>query len=199
MSIYKLFGFTQIISDATRVTLSPSTLIDHIATNNNSNISCSEVLKSAFDDHCMVFCARKLRGAFKRPFTWGAKGYSTAVSTHSAMKCFPFTWDFISGWIREISFRGKGMYYLGPYHAWQFSNQNNAASIKILECIISLSYIIAVLTCCLKKALWSRVNTHHAISACLHVNFTPDMKSHSGQNDRHEIRPATRFHFGLRM
>ena len=65
-SIYKIFGFTQIISDATRVTLSTSTLIDHIATNNNSNISRSGVLKTTFSDHYMVFCARKFRGAFKK-------------------------------------------------------------------------------------------------------------------------------------
>ena len=65
-SIYKLFVFTQIINDATRVTLSTSTLIDHIATNNNSNISRSEVLKTTFSDHYMAYCARKLRGAFKK-------------------------------------------------------------------------------------------------------------------------------------
>ena len=64
--VYKLFGFTQIISDATRVTLSTSTLIDHIATNNNSSISRSGVLKTTFSDHYMVFCARKFRGAFKK-------------------------------------------------------------------------------------------------------------------------------------
>ena len=50
----------------TRVTLSTSTLIDHIATNNNSNISRSGVLKTTFSDHYMVFCVRKFRGAFKK-------------------------------------------------------------------------------------------------------------------------------------
>ena len=65
-SLYKLFGYTQIIHDATRVTPSTSTLIDHIATNNNSNISHSGVLKTTFSDHYMDFCARKLRGAFKK-------------------------------------------------------------------------------------------------------------------------------------
>ena len=64
--MYKLFDFTQIISDTKRVTLSTPTLIDHIATNNDSNISRSGVLKSTFNDQYIMFSAGKLSGAFKK-------------------------------------------------------------------------------------------------------------------------------------
>ena len=68
MVYIKLFGFTQIIKDATQVTLSTSTLIDHIAIDSNCNISRSGELETTLGDHYMVFCSRKLGGAFKKEY-----------------------------------------------------------------------------------------------------------------------------------
>ena len=47
-NIYEQFGFSQIIREATRVTLTTSTLIDHIAVSNKLNILNSGVIKTTF-------------------------------------------------------------------------------------------------------------------------------------------------------
>ena len=57
--IYSTYGFQQLINDPTRVTLSTSSLIDHIATNHPMNIALAGVHKICLSDHYMVFCARK--------------------------------------------------------------------------------------------------------------------------------------------
>ena len=57
---FKLNGFTQLIKRATRITKDTETLIDLIATNNPSVISCTEVLPTSLSDHDMVCCLRKL-------------------------------------------------------------------------------------------------------------------------------------------
>ena len=63
-NIYQQFGFSQIIREATRVTLTTSTLIDHIAASNKLNILESGVIKTTFSDHYLIYCTRKFRGAF---------------------------------------------------------------------------------------------------------------------------------------
>ena len=63
-NIYQQFGFSQIIREATRVTLTTSTLIDHIAVSNKLNILKSGVIKTTFSDHYLIYCNRKFRGAF---------------------------------------------------------------------------------------------------------------------------------------
>ena len=63
-NIYQQFGFSQIIREATRVTVTTSTLIDHIAVSNKLNILESGVIKTTFSDHYLIYCNGKLRGAF---------------------------------------------------------------------------------------------------------------------------------------
>ena len=63
-NIYQQFGFSQIIREAMRVTLTTSTLIDHIAVSNKYNILESGVIKTTFSDHYLIYCKRKFRGAF---------------------------------------------------------------------------------------------------------------------------------------
>ena len=63
---YDLFGFHQLIKRGTRETLESSTLIDHIATSNKSNIVTSGVHETSISDHYMVYCVRKFRGTSKR-------------------------------------------------------------------------------------------------------------------------------------
>ena len=63
INLYQLFSLKQIIKEPTRVTLTTSTLIDHIATTCTDNILDSGVHKVALSDHYMVFCKRKLNGA----------------------------------------------------------------------------------------------------------------------------------------
>ena len=65
-NIYQQLGFSQIIREAARVTLSTSTFIDHIAVSNKLNILRSGVIKTAFSDQYLIYCNRKFRRAFSK-------------------------------------------------------------------------------------------------------------------------------------
>ena len=54
------FGLTQLISQPTRVTPSSKTLIDHIYTSKEDNISSVRVNKQTINDHYAIFGNRKL-------------------------------------------------------------------------------------------------------------------------------------------
>ena len=62
-NVYELFSFKQLINNPTRVTLSSSTIIDHVATTVTNNIVQSGVFRTSMSDHFKVFCVRKFRGA----------------------------------------------------------------------------------------------------------------------------------------
>ena len=64
--LYGLFSFRQLIEEPTRVTLTTSTIIDHIATTDSSNILNSGVYKISLSNHYMVYCTRKLNGAIEK-------------------------------------------------------------------------------------------------------------------------------------
>ena len=66
LDIYNLFGLQQLIETATRETASSSTLIDHVAINNKSNIVISGVHPLGLSDHYLVYCIRKFRGSSKK-------------------------------------------------------------------------------------------------------------------------------------
>ena len=54
-----LLGLTQIINNATRITETTSSLLDHILTNSKDKISQSGVIDIGISDHQMIFCTRK--------------------------------------------------------------------------------------------------------------------------------------------
>ena len=54
-SLYELYQLTQIIDKATRVTMTTSSLIDHIVTNTPEKISDSGVIHTGISDHSLVF------------------------------------------------------------------------------------------------------------------------------------------------
>ena len=54
-----IYGFKQLINCPTRITCNTSTLIDHILTNAQDNISQSGVINTAISDHSMIYCTRK--------------------------------------------------------------------------------------------------------------------------------------------
>ena len=66
LEIYNLFGLHQLIKSPSRETLTSTTLIDHIATTNESNIVTSGVHKTSLSDHYLIYCVRKFRGASKK-------------------------------------------------------------------------------------------------------------------------------------
>ena len=66
-NLYELFSFTQLIEEPTRVRLSSSTIIDHIATTCPRKIVEAEVRKISFlSDHYMVYCTRKQNGSITK-------------------------------------------------------------------------------------------------------------------------------------
>ena len=75
---FKLNGFTQLIKRATRITKDTETLIDLIATNNPSVMSCTEILPTSLSDHDMVCCLRKST-------TWNSKKRQLSVETMHVM------------------------------------------------------------------------------------------------------------------
>ena len=62
MDLYKSFGLRELIGKPTRETIDTSTLIDHIAVNNDRNIIESGVLNLGFSDHYLVYAITKFRG-----------------------------------------------------------------------------------------------------------------------------------------
>ena len=55
-----IYGFKQLINCPTKTTFNTSTLIDHILTNAQDNISQSGVIDIAISDHSMIYCNRKI-------------------------------------------------------------------------------------------------------------------------------------------
>ena len=63
LDLYELFSFKQLIDRPTRVTLTTSSIIDHIATTRARNIVKAGVYEVSLSDHYMVYCIRKINGA----------------------------------------------------------------------------------------------------------------------------------------
>ena len=66
-NLYDLYNFHQLAINPTRVSVSTSSIIDHIATTCARNISDSGVHKVSMSDHYMVFCVPSLMVHYKRP------------------------------------------------------------------------------------------------------------------------------------
>jgi hypothetical protein len=60
-SVYELYQLSQLIDEATRITMTTSSLIDHITTNTPEKISHSGVIHTGISDHSLVFAIRKIR------------------------------------------------------------------------------------------------------------------------------------------
>ena len=58
----RLFGYFQIIEEATRVIPTTSTLTDHFVVTNKHNILKSEVIKTIFRDHYAVYRSGNFKG-----------------------------------------------------------------------------------------------------------------------------------------
>ena len=60
-SIYELYQLSQLINEPTRVTLTTSSLIDHLVTNTPEKISHSGVVHTGISDHSLIHAIRKIR------------------------------------------------------------------------------------------------------------------------------------------
>ena len=68
-SLYELYQLTQLIDEATRVTMTTTSLIDHIVTNTPEKISDSGVIHTGISDHSLVFAIRKISVIYKQENT----------------------------------------------------------------------------------------------------------------------------------
>ena len=59
-TLYELYQLSQLIDEATRITMTTSSLIDHIVANTPEKISDSGVIHTGFSDHSLVFAIRKI-------------------------------------------------------------------------------------------------------------------------------------------
>eukprot|EP00794_Sanderia_malayensis_P016541 gene16541-18216_t len=66
LGLYELSSFKQLVEEPTRVTLTTSSIIDHIATTRARNIVKSGVYEVSLSDHSMVYCIRKFNGAVEK-------------------------------------------------------------------------------------------------------------------------------------
>ena len=64
--LYELLSFKQLVEEPTRVTLTTSSIIDHIAITCARNIVKSGVHEVSMSDHYMVYCIRKFNGAVEK-------------------------------------------------------------------------------------------------------------------------------------
>ena len=58
-------GLSQLVNQPTRVTINTSTLIDHIYSSHEDNLSKVSVCKIGISDHFAVVCNRKLNSSYK--------------------------------------------------------------------------------------------------------------------------------------
>ena len=68
-SLYELYQLTQLINEATRVTMTTTSLIDHIVTNTPEKISDSGVIHTGISGHSLVFAIRKISIIYKQENT----------------------------------------------------------------------------------------------------------------------------------
>ena len=64
--VYDLFSFKQLIQELTMISLTTSSLIDHIATTRPNNIIDSGALQVSMSDHYSIYCLKKLNGARRK-------------------------------------------------------------------------------------------------------------------------------------
>ena len=58
---FQKFSLTEIIKEATRITCSTSTLLDHILTNSSEKVSQKDMIDEAISDHQLIYCTRKIK------------------------------------------------------------------------------------------------------------------------------------------
>ena len=59
-TIFEIYQLSQLITEATRVTMHSTTLIDHFITNNPEKICKTGVIHTGISDHSLIFAIRKI-------------------------------------------------------------------------------------------------------------------------------------------
>ena len=64
--LYELYQFNQLIDKATQVTMTTSSLIDHMVTNTPEKIASTGVIHTGISDHSLIFAIRKIHVVVKQ-------------------------------------------------------------------------------------------------------------------------------------
>ena len=109
ISFMRLFNFNQLISEATRVTSSSSTLIDNILSNTSEKICQFGTVNLGLSDHCLIYATMKVvKGQINKHNTSPVK--RICVFEHSVMTNFNCACPAIQ--------RGQGSGFLSEGSSW---------------------------------------------------------------------------------
>ena len=95
-ALLRIFNFTQLISQPTRVTEGSRTLLDIMASTSPQNISSSGVISAGLSDHDMVFCVRKLNCKKGVPQLKYFRNYANYDPIHFCQDLNNVNWSAIS-------------------------------------------------------------------------------------------------------
>ena len=84
VDLYGLFSFIQLIGEPTRITVTTSSIIDHVATTCARNVVKSGVLQVSLSDHYLVYCVCRFNGAVEK----GHKMITTRKMKHVCKEAF---------------------------------------------------------------------------------------------------------------
>ncbi len=91
----RLYGFSQVIKQATRISKNTSTLIDLILSNNRMGISRSGDFPISLSDHDMVGCIRKLHNNKYAPRIINCRDYSSYEPQLMKENFKTFDWSLV--------------------------------------------------------------------------------------------------------
>ena len=100
ISFMRMFDFNQLISEATRVTSSSSTLIDHILSNTSEKICQFGTISWGLSDHCLIYAARKVvKGQINKLNTVKLKSLRNYCKQDFGLKLSALNWQAVLTWM----------------------------------------------------------------------------------------------------
>ena len=100
-------GFSQLVSEPTRVTDSSSTLIDHIYTNCDENLTQVHVCKISISDHYAIFGNRKLSNVMKSNTHQTITYLRILMKTNLSVNCKKYLGkqlNILMGWMKSSKY-----------------------------------------------------------------------------------------------
>ena len=94
-SLYELYQLTQLIDEATRITPTTTSLIDHIVTNMPEKISDSGVIHTGISDHSLVFAIRKISIVTKQENTLEIRNMKNFDEGKFIEELLKQHWDYV--------------------------------------------------------------------------------------------------------
>ena len=75
------------IDEPTRITMTTSSVIDHIVTNTPEHISDPGVIHTGISDHSLIFAIRKISVLTKQEHTMEIRNMKTLMTINSVLNC----------------------------------------------------------------------------------------------------------------